>query len=149
MLGRLIKQNLFAVISQLVPLISSAVIVLYFSRILAKDDFGILISLLSLTSFFASITDLGTSNAIIKIFGDSMHRKDGSAGFYIKYFAKIKLIMVLITALLLFIFSDQISKYLFHDYEYGFIIKAVSILFLSYSFIPFLTWFLLRLYLQQ
>ncbi|MEM3399962.1 MAG: oligosaccharide flippase family protein [Candidatus Micrarchaeia archaeon] len=139
MLEKIVKQNIYAVASAIPLFISNLVIGIVFSHLLESAyEYGILMTLLSFSILVSTLSDLGINTSLIKFVGSSIFSKSGEAWFYIKYFAKIKFISALALSIFLFIFSGEIAKVFLHDASQAYVIRAVSIISLTYTFVPFI-----------
>jgi O-antigen/teichoic acid export membrane protein len=131
----IIRENMYGVAAQVLTILSGAVSTILFPRILGSTMFGYFSLVFSLANLSLFFCDFGTMPALQKLIPSSMVR--GETGAYYRFLSRLKYVLVILSSVLLFLFSDVIAERLFHQPELGFGIR-ISVLFVfSFSLFSF------------
>ncbi len=140
MMKELIEQNIYALITPVTVLISGVVVSLLFTRLLSQTDFGVFSTLIAFALLFTGIGDLGVSNTLIKIVGESFHSRDGHAGFYVRYLLRWKLATLILISMALILFPASLAKFFLHDEQFTYVMQTLGALTILYSVSMFINY---------
>ncbi len=120
--------------------VSGLIITVFLARALGPDNFGIYSLSISIAFLVLVFTDLGINQTVIRYVSFALGKNNlPMLRGYIRELAKMKIVLMTISAFSLFTLSGHLAVYAFHDERLTIPIKIVSIFIFLYSLSGFLT----------
>jgi len=108
-MGLAVKNSVYQFSTTLIAKIGSLIFTIILARLLLPELFGLYSLALSTIIIFASISDLGISQTLIRFVSKELGKKSKKVKSYLFYLGKIKIILILVSAFLLLISAKSIS----------------------------------------
>jgi len=107
--GLAIKNSVYQFSTQLVAKLGSLIFTIILARLLLPELFGLYSLALSTIIIFATISELGINQTIVRFISRELGKKSKKARSYLFYLGKIKIILISVSVFLLSIFAKFIS----------------------------------------
>lgn len=129
-------------------LLSSQTLIIFFSifyfviitRVFSKIELSSVAVFSIITSFCAMFTGLGLTTSCLKLVPELISKnKRSQACSLIKISLKIPIILSILSAVIVFLFSDSLSQVFFKSIDYGYLIKIVALGVVTYKIQEILT----------
>jgi len=135
-LNNVLKRKIFRdiknnILSGIVSKLGSFILTILIVRILTVEEFGIYIYALSIALVLLSFIDLGIGTAIITFVSRHLDKDIITSRSYFRYFFKISMYVTLITGVILFLFSREMSAFFFRNSESYYFIFSIFLLILT------------------
>ncbi len=136
---RIITNSFWSIITSVVNRIGALIFTVLIARILLPEGYGIYSIVFAITMIFATFSDLGVNNALVKYVSSSMVRDRKKVSSYCSYLLRIKIIFTLISAFSLLILAYPLSFYVFQNAQLFWPLVIASFFIVVFSFDTFYT----------
>jgi O-antigen/teichoic acid export membrane protein len=114
----------------------------FLTRCVSQVDVGVLAGLTLLASFFQLVSDFGLGSSLAKFVSEFRGRGEDPSSYFLSTVV-FRFTFAFLLSLLLFLFPDWFSAFLFKTSSYSHLVKLLSLDVLLLSIIPILSSFLL------
>lgn len=129
--SEIVTENIYGFGTKIAMLIGGIGTAILFPKILGPEQFGYFALVFSVANIWLFFSSFGIDDSMIKFISSSTVKNNTVE--YLRFFYKWKYFLTIISAVSLFLFSDQIAIYLFKESKLSIGIKVSSIYVLFYS----------------
>lgn len=135
----LAKNFVFQLFANMILKFSNFFIIIFLTFLLSPKDFGLYAWVVSIAMLLEVFAELGTSSSLIRFLSESTAKKDNAASaFYFKYLFKRKVLGVFFISILIMVFADAISVFVFNKPYLAFPMRFSLAILIAYTLFSFL-----------